>query len=56
MQSGHCQVLFAPNTTFVLRTKDEGTAKYFLNASARQMRAVCVFRRWGYSTRATKKE
>jgi TraM recognition site of TraD and TraG len=30
----------APNTTFMLRTKDEETAKYFLNASARvrQMR------------------
>jgi TraM recognition site of TraD and TraG len=25
----------APNTTFMLRTKDEETAKYFLNASAR---------------------
>ena len=33
-------VASAPNTTFMLRTKDEETAKYFLNASARvrQMR------------------
>lgn len=28
-------VASAPNTTFMLRTKDEETAKYFLNASAR---------------------
>jgi len=39
----------APNTTFMLRTKDEETAKYFLNASARvrQMRRSMRIRKRG---------
>jgi type IV secretory pathway TraG/TraD family ATPase VirD4 len=39
----------APNTTFMLRTKDEETAKYFLNASARvrQMRRSMRIRKKG---------
>ena len=42
-------VASAPNTTFMLRTKDEETAKYFLNASARvrQMRRSMRVRKKG---------